>query len=182
MKETYEEASEAVGYDIATLSFDDPDGVINLTRHTQPVLLTHSIACYRVFDQLTSGKVSPVLAAGHSLGEYSALVAAGAMSFSLGLQLVKKRGELMGEFGEGEMEALMIDLASATALAEQHYCGIAACNLPDQNVVGGKPEDLDALVAAMAEQFPRKRSARLKLRAHFTPTTWLRQHNAFEKC
>lgn len=167
VRDTYREASDVLGYDIAKLSFEDPDGEINLTRFTQPVLLTHEIACLRIFDTLTDNAITPVMAAGHSLGEYSALVAAGSLSFELGLKLVKNRGELMSEFGEGEMEALMIDLDAATSLAEQHYCGIAACNLPDQNVVGGRPEDLDSLVKSMAEKFPRKRSARLKTEGAF---------------
>ena len=167
VRQTYEEANDIVGYDIAALSFEDPDSCINLTRHTQPVLLTHSVACLRVFRELTGNAVSPSMAAGHSLGEYSALVSAGSLSFELALTLVKTRGELMGEHGEGEMEALMLDLESAVSLAEQHYCGIAACNLPDQNVVGGRPEDLDTLAESMAEQFPRKRSARLKTEGAF---------------
>jgi [acyl-carrier-protein] S-malonyltransferase len=167
VRDTYDEASTALGYDIAKLSFEDPNGAINLTRYTQPVLLTHSTACSRVFTELADSKITPALAAGHSLGEYSALVNANSLSFSLALQLVKSRGELMGKYGEGEMEALMIDLESARLLAEQHYCGIAACNLPDQNVVGGRAEDLDALVASMAEQYPRKRSARLKTEGAF---------------
>ena len=167
VKDTYSEACDVLGYDICKLSFEDPDGEINLTRFTQPVLLTHSTACHRLLLDQSGGEVTAILAAGHSLGEYSALVAAGALSFASGLQLVKTRGELMGEFGEGEMEALMIDSASAMALAEQHYCGIAACNLPAQNVVGGKAEDLDSLVATMAEQFPGKRSARLKTEGAF---------------
>jgi len=167
VRDTYSEASEVLGYDIAKLSFDDPRNQINLTRFTQPVLLTHSTACNRVFAELTGNEVTPGLAAGHSLGEYSALVCANSLSFSLALQLVKTRGELMGEYGEGEMEALMIDLESAQVLAEQHYCGVAACNLPDQIVVGGRPEDLDALVLSMAEKFPRKRSARLKTEGAF---------------
>ncbi|MDE0279490.1 MAG: ACP S-malonyltransferase [Gammaproteobacteria bacterium] len=167
VRDTYAEATEVLGFDIARLSFEDPASEINLTRNTQPVLLTHSIACHRLFDELTGGGISPSMAAGHSLGEYSALVAAGALSFALGLRLVRRRGELMGEFGEGEMEALMVDLESATTLAEQHYCGIAACNLPEQIVVGGRPDDLDALVATMGERFPRKRSARLKTEGAF---------------
>lgn len=167
VRDTYEEASDVLGYDIASLSFEDPNAEINLTRFTQPALLTHEIACYKVFTELTGNKLAPKMAAGHSLGEYAALVAAGVLSFELGLSLVKKRGELMGEFGEGEMEALMIDLESATTLAEEHYCGIAACNLPEQNVVGGRPEDLDLLAASMAEKFPRKRSARLKTEGAF---------------
>jgi len=167
VKDTYNEASDTLGFDIKSLSFDDPENEINLTRNTQPVLLTHSIACYRLFQAQTNNTVIPTMCAGHSLGEYSALVAAGALSFSQGLSLVRKRGELMGEFGEGEMEALMIDLESAIQLAQQHYCGIAACNLPDQNVVGGRPEDLEKLAATMAEKFPRKRSARLKTEGAF---------------
>ncbi len=171
VRDTYDEASEVLGYDIAKLSFDDTDNQINLTRFTQPVLLTHSIACYRAFAAHTAGRIgdaiSPMLVAGHSLGEYSALVCANSLRFALALQLVKTRGELMGEYGEGEMEALMIDFESAESLAEQHYCGIAACNLPNQNVVGGRTEDLDALVSSMAEQFPGKRSARLKTEGAF---------------
>lgn len=167
VRDTYSEASDVLGFDMAALSFEDADDEINLTRNTQPVLLTHSTACHRLFMEMSGGSIQGSLAAGHSLGEYSALVAAGALSFELGLRLVRRRGELMGEFGEGEMEALMIDRESATALAEQHYCGVAACNLPDQNVVGGRPGDLDALVSTMAEKFPRKRSARLKTEGAF---------------
>jgi len=167
VKETYDEASDTLEFDIKNLSFDDPENEINLTRNTQPVLLTHSVACYRLFQEQTNNAIMPSMSAGHSLGEYSALVAAGALSFSQGLSLVRKRGELMGEYGEGEMEALMIDLDSAVQLAQQHYCGIAACNLPDQNVVGGRPEDLEKLAATMAEKFPRKRSARLKTEGAF---------------
>ena len=166
-RSVYDQASEVLGYDIAELSFQDPDGQINLTRYTQPVLLTHSIACLQVFRDLTDDSLKPALAAGHSLGEYSALVSAGAMTFELALSLVKTRGELMGEFGEGEMQALMVDLDTATALAEQHFCGVAACNLPDQNVVGGKPEDLDALVESLSALNARARSARLKTEGAF---------------
>ena len=167
VRETYEQASDILGYDIARLSFDDPDGEIGLTRYTQPVLLTHSTACLRALESLCPGKVTASMAAGHSLGEYCALVTAGSITFETALTLVKSRGELMGEFGEGEMEALMIDLESAAALAGAHYCGIAACNLPDQVVVGGRPEDLDTLIADMAEKFPRKRSTRLKTEGAF---------------
>ena len=167
VKRTYEEASDVLGYDMKALSFEDAGNEINFTRFTQPVLLTHSIACMRIMDELMGDSVKPALAAGHSLGEYSALVCAKSLTFELALKLVKRRGELMGEYGEGEMEALMIDFESAESLAQRHYCGISACNLPDQNVVGGKPEDLSALVADMAERFPRKRSAHLKTEGAF---------------
>lgn len=167
VRETYTEASDALGYDIARLSFHAPAGEINLTRHTQPVLLTHSIACLRAFNARTGHSVRASMAAGHSLGEYSALVSAGALSFDLALRLVKKRGELMGEYGRGEMEALMLDFEAAAELAGRHYCEIAACNLPEQHVVGGNAEDLDALIRDMALRYPRKRSVRLKTEGAF---------------
>ncbi len=167
VRDTYAEASDALGYDIAALSFTAPPEQINLTRYTQPVLLTHSIACLRAFDQQTGHSVRASMAAGHSLGEYCALVSADALTFAEALRLVKRRGELMGEYGRGEMQALMIDLESARALAGQHYCGVAACNLPEQNVVGGTAQDLDALSRTMAAKFPRKRSVRLKTEGAF---------------
>ncbi|MYB35041.1 MAG: acyltransferase domain-containing protein [Gammaproteobacteria bacterium] len=167
VRETYSEASEALGYDLPHLCFEDQDGSIHLTRFTQPALLTHSIACYRLFSGLSGGRIQPVAAAGHSLGEYSALICAGVLDFAEALKLVKSRGELMGEYGEGEMEVLMLDLESAQLLADRHVCGIAACNLPEQTVVGGRAEDLDALVKDMAGRFPKRRSARLKTEGAF---------------
>ncbi|MFT5259511.1 MAG: [acyl-carrier-protein] S-malonyltransferase, partial [Gammaproteobacteria bacterium] len=136
VRETYQEASDTLGYDVAQLSFSDPDQNINFTRYTQPVLVTHHIACLRLFNELTGNSVQAQMAAGHSLGEYSALVAAEALTFEQALQLVKKRGELMGELGQGEMEALTLELGDAQTLADEFYCGVAACNLTDQTVVG----------------------------------------------
>ncbi|MBT5188393.1 MAG: ACP S-malonyltransferase, partial [Proteobacteria bacterium] len=167
VRQLYGQASEALGYDLAQLSFEDPEGKINLTRYTQPVLLTHSISCLQAFQEVTNGKVRAGLAAGHSLGEYSALVAAGALDFLSALQLVKARGQLMGDLGDGEMEALPLPIESAQELAEQHYCAIAACNLPEQTVVGGRAEDLDALVNDLQERYPGKRTARLKTEGAF---------------
>jgi [acyl-carrier-protein] S-malonyltransferase len=105
--------------------------------------------------------------AGHSLGEYTALVAAGALEFKTALNLVHHRGTLMGDHGAGEMEALSLGLKEAELLAEKHLCSIAACNLPDQTVVGGLSEDLDNLVDELTEQFPNKRSSRLKTEGAF---------------
>tara|TARA_Y100001960_G_C14751843_1_gene868934 strand:+ start:1175 stop:2164 length:990 start_codon:yes stop_codon:yes gene_type:complete len=167
VRQLYEEASDTLGYDLANISFEDPDNQIHLTRYTQPVLLTHAIACLRTFETQTGHSVSPTAAAGHSLGEYSALVAANAISFAHALRLVNERGRLMSKLGEGEMEALPLALEDAKKFAEQHYCAVAACNLPDQTVVGGKAPDLDALVEVFEEQFPGKRSSRLKTEGAF---------------
>ena len=162
----YDVATEILGYDIRDMSFNNPDDKLNLTRHTQPALLTHHIACLEVFKQKAGG-VEPTMAAGHSLGEYSALVAAGSLTFETALRLVKKRGELMGEHGEGEMTAFMMDVDTIRPLAEQYNCAISACNQPQQTVVGGGSADLEALEAAVSEQFPRKRAIRLKTEGAF---------------
>ena len=76
-KSIYDRASEVLGFDIVDLSFNDPKDELNFTRFTQPALLTHHIACLEVFRELNGGKIEPSMTAGHSLGEYSALVAAG---------------------------------------------------------------------------------------------------------
>lgn len=166
-RDTYAEAGEALGYDIAKLSFEDPANEIGLTRHTQPALMTHEIACLRVFRELTGGNVGPALAAGHSLGEYTALVAAGSLSLADGLKLVKRRGELMGEHGEGGMLALGLDAAAARAIADRHYCQVASINLPEQTVVGGREADLESLAAEMERVNPRKRAIRLATEGAF---------------
>ena len=117
-RKVYEQAGDVLGYDIAELSFNDPEEQLNKTRFTQPALLTHSIACLEVFRELTDDRLRPAMTAGHSLGEYSALVAAGALSFESALKLVQKRGELMGTHGEGEMTAFPLG-----SRYHSTYCG-----------------------------------------------------------
>jgi len=166
-RKVYEQASEVLAYDIAELSFQDPEDKLNLTRFTQPALLTHSIACLEVFRDLTDDRFSPVIAAGHSLGEYSALVAARILGFQSALKLVQKRGDLMGAHGEGEMTAFPLDLDTVRPIAERNHCAIAGCNLPEQTVVGGRSEDLALMEQEVREQFPRKRPVRLKTEGAF---------------
>ena len=166
-RKVYHQASEVLGYDIAELSFEDPQEQLNLTRFTQPALLTHSIACLEVFRDLTEDRLQPSMAAGHSLGEYSALVAANALSFESALKLVQKRGELMGTYGEGEMSAFPLNVDTVRPIAERYYCAIAGCNLPDQTVIAGEEADLDALVADLKSAFPGKRAIRLDTEGAF---------------
>lgn len=163
---TYREAGEALGYDIKRLSLEDPDDRINLTRFTQPALLTHHVACLRVLQE-AAGDIPAFAAAGHSLGEYSALVAAGALSFEDALKLVSKRGELMGEFGEGEMSALPVGLEEARSWSDKFYCAIGGINLPQQTVVAGASADLDRLEQAFEEANPRRRPVRLRTEGAF---------------
>jgi len=167
VRSIYDRASNVLGYDVAELSFKDPEDQLNLTRFTQPALLTHSIACLEVFRELTDDRLNPVMAAGHSVGEYSALVAANVLSFESALKLVQKRGELMGEHGEGEMAAFRMDLDTVRPIAERYYCAVAGCNLPDQTVIGGRGEDLALLEQAALELSPRNRCVRLKTEGAF---------------
>ncbi len=166
-RRVYEQASGVLGYDVAELSFSDPEEQLNLTRFTQPALLTHSIACLEVFRDLTDDRLRPAMAAGHSLGEYSALVAAQALSFESALKLVQKRGELMGTYGEGEMTAFPLDIETIQPIAERYHCAVAGCNLPQQTVIGGRGEDLALVEQEVQDQFPRKRAVRLKTEGAF---------------
>jgi [acyl-carrier-protein] S-malonyltransferase len=166
-RDIYARASTVLGYDMCALSFQDPNGELGLTRFTQPALLTHEIACLEVFRGLAGENVAPTVTGGHSLGEYSALVTAGALSFEAALRLVSRRGELMSEFGRGGMLATTLDLPTATLLADKHFCGIGGCNLPDQTVVAGEDADLDALVADMSESHPTRRGIRLATEGAF---------------
>jgi [acyl-carrier-protein] S-malonyltransferase len=166
-RKIYAQASDVLGFDIAELSFTDPKEQLNQTRFTQPALLTHSIACLEVFKELSDDRLKPDLTAGHSLGEYSALVAAKALSFENALKLVQKRGELMSEHGEGEMSAFPLDLDTIRPIAERHHCAVAGCNLPAQTVVGGRGDDLALVEQEVKDNFARKRPMRLKTEGAF---------------
>lgn len=163
---TYNMAGDVLGFDIKRVSFDDPDDQINLTRFTQPALLTHHTACLRVMQEVV-GDMAVFASAGHSLGEYSALMAASVLTFEDALRLVQKRGELMGDFGEGEMSALPVELEEARSWSDKFYCAIGGINLPQQTVVAGASEDLDRLEAAFQEANPKRRPVRLKTEGAF---------------
>lgn len=165
-RDVYDRASQVLGYDLARLSFEDPDSQLDLTRYTQPALLTHQVACLSVFRSL-AGDIEPMIGAGHSLGEYTALVAAGSLSLEDGVALVAERGRLMSEFGRGSMLATTLDLATAKALADRYFCGIGGSNLPDQTVIAGTDEDLESLLADLTANHPRKRAIPLKTEGAF---------------
>ena len=166
-REVYERASTVLGYDLARLSFEDSDGRLDLTRYTQPALLAHEIACLEIFRELSGGRVEPLVAAGHSLGEYSALVAAGSLTLEAGISLVAERGRLMSELGQGSMLATTLEVTSAKQMADKHFCGVAGCNLPEQTVIAGDDTDLAALAEDLTETFPGKRAIALKTEGAF---------------
>jgi len=165
--EIFDRASETLGMDMRGLCFEDPNEELGLTRFTQPALLTHEFACVEAFRSLVGDAVAPAITAGHSLGEYSALVAAGALRFEDALRLVAQRGSLMSELGRGGMLATTLDLESAWKLADKHFCGIGGCNLPDQTVIAGEDKDLDTLVEDLKENYPRIRGIRLNTEGAF---------------
>lgn len=175
-RDIYDRASEVVGYDMRELSFRDPNGKLDKTRFTQPALLTHEVACLEALRAESGGELRPALAAGHSLGEYAALVAAGALRFEAALALVVERGRLMSELGRGSMLATTLDLQEATVLADKYYCGIGGCNLPEQTVIAGEEGDLDRLAVDLAASYPRKRAMKLNTEGAFH--TYLMVHAA----
>jgi [acyl-carrier-protein] S-malonyltransferase len=107
-RKVFEEANEALGYDLANLCFQGPEETLKLTANTQPAVLTASMAALRVMQ--AERRIFPVAAAGHSLGEYGALVASGGLGFADAVRLVHLRGRFMQEavpVGMGAMAAVM---------------------------------------------------------------------------
>jgi [acyl-carrier-protein] S-malonyltransferase len=165
-REIYARASAVVGYDLEKLSFEDAENKLGQTRYTQPALLTHEVACLTVLRDVGAA-AAPLITAGHSLGEYAALVCAGALTFEGALGLVAERGRLMSEHGRGSMLATTLELEPARELADKHYCGIAGCNLPDQTVIAGDGADLDALAEDLVKTHPGKRGVKLNTEGAF---------------
>jgi [acyl-carrier-protein] S-malonyltransferase len=139
----YKEASAVLGYDVAELCFHGPAERLNLTEYTQPALLTASIAALRVLEP---AGLKPVAVAGHSLGEYSALVAAGGLTFTAAAALVQKRGRYMAEAvpqGSGLVAAILGLGSDAVrdACREASSVGVVAAanfNSPGQVVIAGE--------------------------------------------
>ena len=141
-RRVFEEADDALGFRLSTLCFEGPEEDLKRTENTQPALLTVSVAAFRV---LAAKGVLPEYVAGHSLGEYSALVASGALAFRDAVQLVRKRGRFMQEAvpsGVGAMAALLklpegkLDGILAEA-AQGEVVSAANFNSPDQVVIAG---------------------------------------------
>ena len=108
-RETFDEADAVLGFAFSRLMWEGPEAELNDTLNTQPALFVHSLAAQRVFKTLHP-QATPVFVAGHSLGELSAMAAAGALPFADGLRLVRRRGELMkraGEVNPGGMAAII---------------------------------------------------------------------------
>lgn len=157
IKETFDEASQALGYDLFALTQDGPDTSLNQTERTQPALLAASVAIYRLWSSLNGRKADYL--AGHSLGEYSALVCAGVIPFAEAISLVALRGQLMQEAvpaGEGAMSAIigLSDDKIAAACVEASENEVVApvnYNSPGQVVIAGNKNAVERANALCKE-------------------------------
>ena len=154
-KPRIEEASDAVGFDLAGLILDGPEERLNQTEVTQPAVLAVSVALYEVW--IGQQGRTPDFMAGHSLGEYSALVASGAMNFRDAVKLVHERGKLMQKavpLGTGAMAAIIgLDLDEVSALCDKTKGIVSPANInsAEQIVIAGEAEAVDAMTTACKE-------------------------------
>lgn len=171
-KEAFEEASDSLKIDMKRLCFEGPEEALKQTENTQPAILTVSITVLRVLN--AESDVEPELMAGHSLGEYSALVASGAIAFSDALQVVRKRGQFMQEAvpeGEGAMAAIIGDARAIVEelcqeLPSDQVASPANYNGPEQIVISGHKEAVEAVVE-QAKQRGIKKAVLLPVSAPF---------------
>ncbi len=157
LKRVYDDASAILGYDVAALCFEGPAERLNLTEFTQPALLVSSVAAWKT---LASAGVKPLAVAGHSLGEYSALVAAGGVSFRDAVELVRKRGRYMSEAvpaGTGLVAALL----GLESVAVNEVCRAASAvgvvaeanfNSPNQIVIAGEKAAVERAIQLAKEK------------------------------
>jgi [acyl-carrier-protein] S-malonyltransferase len=166
-RQVYETADAALaphGLSVSTVSFEGTDAELKETAVTQPAILTHAVA---VFSVLRARGLAPVIAAGHSLGEYAALVAAGALRFEDAVVLVRRRGLFMQEavpIGQGAMAAVLgldaaaiADACGEAASATGETCAVANYNSPEQTVIAGTA----GAVASAAEMLKAKGAKRV---------------------
>lgn len=154
IQETFAEASEVLGYDLWDLVQNGPEADLNQTDKTQPALLTAGVALWRLWQQ--QGGEKPTIMAGHSLGEYTALVCAGAISFADGVTLVRKRGEFMQAAvpaGAGAMAAILgLDdegiKAACVSAAEGAVVSPVNFNCPGQVVIAGEKAAVERAIDA----------------------------------
>lgn len=167
----FDEAGEALGFSVAKLCFEGPEDALRLTENTQPAILAVSVAALRALE---SRGVTPDFAAGHSLGEYSALVSAGGIEFGAAMKLGRLRGRYMQEavpLGEGAMAAIMglapADVADiCRKAAENEVVSPANLNSPEQTVISGHAAAVKRAVE-IASQSGAKRAVMLPVSAPF---------------
>jgi [acyl-carrier-protein] S-malonyltransferase len=171
-RKVFEEADDALGFAISRLCFSGTAEELQLTENTQPAILTTSVATLRALE--AEGMQAPEFVAGHSLGEYSALVAAGALSLGDAVRTVRLRGRFMQEatpVGSGAMAAVMgADLKSVEEICseaqEGQVCSPANINSPNQIVIAGDAAAVDRAIVLLKERLS-KRAIKLNVSAPF---------------
>jgi len=159
--QVFAEADDALGYKLSQLCFEGPEDQLKLTEITQPAILTASIAAYRVLEEKG---VKPQFAAGHSLGEYSAHVAAGTLSFKDAVRTVRNRGKYMQEavpVGVGAMAAILgMDAEKVEGICRDaalgEVCEAANLNSPEQIVISGNAKAVERAVQLATESCAKK--------------------------
>jgi [acyl-carrier-protein] S-malonyltransferase len=171
-RRTFEEANDALGFDLANLCFQGPEEQLRLTEFTQPAIFTVSVAALRV---LAEAGVSADYVAGHSLGEYSANVAAGAIEFAVAARTVRRRGQLMQQAvpaGQGAMAAILgmpaetVVAVCRDASSEGAPVEPANLNSPEQTVISGATAAVERAIA-LAKERGAKRAVLLQVSAPF---------------
>ncbi len=171
-RQVFEEADDALGFKLSEMCFAGDEADLQLTANTQPAILTVSIAAFRAMQ--SENFPLPDYVAGHSLGEYSAVVAAGAIEFTDAVQTVRKRGTYMQEavpVGVGAMAAILgLDLATIESACEEakqeQVCSPANINSPSQIVIAGNAEAIDRAIEILKERGA-KRAIKLNVSAPF---------------
>lgn len=171
-RRTFEEANDALGFDLADLCFQGPEEQLRLTEFTQPAIFTVSVAALRV---LAEAGVTADYVAGHSLGEYSANVAAGAIEFAVAARTVRRRGQLMQQAvpaGQGAMAAILgmpaetVVAVCRDASSEGAPVEPANLNSPEQTVISGATAAVERAIA-LAKERGAKRAVLLQVSAPF---------------
>ncbi len=168
----FEEADDALGRSLSSIIFEGPDDVLRQTINTQPAILVASLAAWQAATALGHPALAdaPICAAGHSMGEYSALVAAGALTISEAVRLVAKRGELMqaaGEQNPGTLAAVLgMDEADVVAACEETGAEVCNLNATGQIVIGGAVPAVEA-AAQLAEERGARRVVMLNVGGAF---------------
>ncbi len=171
VRERFQQASDILGYDLAELCFNGPEDQLNITSFTQPAIFVHS---FIMFELLSERNVKPSMVAGHSLGEFSALAAAGSLDFKSGLEIVQKRGTLMqnaSDYQKGTMAAIIgMETEQVEAVCKQAsdngVVGVANYNSPGQVVISGTIEGVQAAIQ-LAQENGAKRAIELKVSGAF---------------
>lgn len=145
-REVFEEADDALGIPLSRLCFEGPEEELAQTANAQPAILTASIACLKAAASVAGGLICPAFMAGHSLGEYTALIAAQVLDFREAVRLTRQRGRLMQEAGErapGGMAAIIgLDDLSVEEICQETGAQVCNLNSPTQIVIGGSRETL----------------------------------------